>query len=342
MPKVSQKKQESITKSIFGFLKDNYFLFSVISMVLCGLAYLYQVLELRKWDIPLGMVDDMRFHYLLIIVLSIIYCFSATYLQEYINLKFDDNIPSFIVNKFIQRSLSQVNKVLSTDDKYKEVDGRAEETRQLCRKQKLHIIKTVLLAAAIGSLCFAPFFMLFFSIVLDADPLTILILYGVYTLIMIASTYWLSSWPAKKAVRKIRKDMRRKEKSANTYLGACESVIKLGLESTRRRRLKYGKTNRRSFKERIVAPITAIATFLIIMVLHLLSPPPNDYWIYTDGSNSDYVVVFESNDNLILKRADIKDDNISIFLDDQLHIRTAEKALKHTTFKKVIIENSAK
>ena len=127
-------------KTLLKIAKDNTFLFSLMPVVLSSLAYLYQVLELKKWEIPLGMVDGMRIQYLLIIVIGILYCFSASYLQEYIRLRFDRYVPSYMVNNFLRKNLRKMSRRLPVEDRN---DNKKEimRVKSLCNELRLSIAK---------------------------------------------------------------------------------------------------------------------------------------------------------------------------------------------------------
>lgn len=123
----------SIFKSLLRLLKENVFLVSLFSMVLCGFTYLYQVFELRKWEIPLGVVDGVKVQYLFVIVLGLLYFFSVAYLQEYIRLKFYYYVPVRLANKTMERLVKKIKKLFPDKIDWKS-RKRIEGIEAKCKK----------------------------------------------------------------------------------------------------------------------------------------------------------------------------------------------------------------
>lgn len=325
----------STLKTLLKTVKNNTFLFSAIPVVLCSLAYLYQVLELGYWEIPLGMVDGMRVQYLLIIVIGIFYCFSASYSQEYMRLKFDYYVPGYMTNNFLRKNLKKAAKQLSNKDKNNK-KNEIVQIKKLCNELRLSVAKSILLAVLLSFLCFLPFFMLFFVIVLNANVLSIILSCVLYILITIIFAYRFSGRLIRTEIRKIKSQIKKDGKTPEAYLAACGKLS--DMESTRIKKLANNNDANTTTLNHLAVPFTAIVMFFMCMLLHLFSLPQKDYWIYTDDNGNDFASVFELGDSFILKRATINNDEITIFLDDQMSINATGAPMKHSLFKKVTVK----
>ena len=217
-------------KNVFKFLKDNSFLISLSSAILCGLAYLYQVLELRKWNIPLGIVDGMRIQYLLIIIISILYCFSSAYLHEYIITNFNRHIATYMTSKFIQKNLKKLNTIPAIKLNTK-IAKRIEHADQLCNNSKRNIVRTIVSTIIMGYICFLPFYILFYTLVLNSNIPIVLGLYNFTIAIVIIFAFLFSRKPIRTIIRQKEKDINRTPNSAGAILSACEEII--NFESSR-------------------------------------------------------------------------------------------------------------
>lgn len=109
------------------------------------------------------------------------------------------------------------------------------------------------------------------------------------------------------------------------------------MESARIKELSNKNTNVIAL-DHLAVPLTAIVMFFICMLLNLFSLPRKDYWVYTDDSGNNFVSVFELGDSFILKRATIENDEVTIFLGDQMSMEVTGIPMKHFSFKKVTIE----
>jgi len=306
-------------------------------VVLCSLAYLYQVLELKNWEIPLGMVDGMRVQYLLIIVVGIFYCFSASYLQEYIRSKFDIYIPNYIAKTFLRKNLKKMAKQLSIG-KEKDIEEEITRARKTCNKLRLNIVKIIASVVLLGSICFFPFYALFFLIVLRVSIVSVFLFYVLTISSTVICAYYFSSRQTKKEIRATKKQIKNDGKTPESYIDACENVSKKESKRVENVCTSHDEGLNVTRLDRFTVPITAIVMFFICMLLNLCSPPQKDYWIYTDDNGNSFASVFDLGDGSILKHATIENDEIIIFLDDQIYIKTTGIPMKHVSFKKVTIE----
>lgn len=321
-------------KTLLKIAKDNTFLFSLMPVVLCSLAYLYQVLELEKWEIPLGMVDGMRIQYLLIIVIGILYCFSASYLQEYIRLRFDRYVPSYMVNNFLRKSLRKMARRLPVEDKN---DNKKEimRVKSLCNELRLSIAKSIFLVVLLSFLCFLPFYALFFVVVLNTNVLSVFLFYILTILVTVIFAYRFNGRQIRKKIHKVENQINKDGKTPKAYIVACGEISKM--ESARIKELSNKNTDVIAL-DHLAVPLTAIVMFFICMLLNLFSLPQKDYWVYTDDSGNNFVSVFELGDSFILKRATIENDEVTIFLGDQMSMEVTGIPMKLFSFKKVTIE----
>ena len=321
-------------KTLLKIAKDNTFLFSLMPVVLCSLAYLYQVLELEKWEIPLGMVDGMRIQYLLIIVIGILYCFSASYLQEYIRLRFDRYVPSYMVNNFHRKSLRKMARRLPVEDRN---DNKKEimRVKGLCNELRLSIAKSIFLVVLLSFLCFLPFYALFFVVVLNTSILYVFLFYILTILVTVIFAYRFNGRRIRKKIHKVENQINKDGKTPKAYIVACGEISKM--ESARIKELSNKNTDVIAL-DHLAVPLTAIVMFFICMLLNLFSLPQKDYWVYTDDSGNNFVSVFELGDSFILKRATIENDEVTIFLGDQMSMEVTGIPMKHFSFKKVTIE----
>lgn len=321
-------------KTLLKIAKDNTFLFSLMPVVLCSLAYLYQVLELEKWEIPLGMVDGMRIQYLLIIVIGILYCFSASYLQEYIRLRFDRYVPSYMVNNFLRKSLRKMARRLPVEDKN---DNKKEimRVKSLCNELRLSIAKSIFLVVLLSFLCFLPFYALFFVVVLNTNVLSVFLFYILTILVTVIFAYRFNGRQIRKKIHKVENQINKDGKTPKAYIVACGEISKM--ESARIKELSNKNTDVIAL-DHLAIPLTAIVMFFICMLLNLFSLPQKDYWVYTDDSGNNFVSVFELGDSFILKRATIENDEVTIFLGDQMSMEVTGIPMKLFSFKKVTIE----
>lgn len=322
-------------KTLLRIAKNNTFLFSLMPVVLCSLAYLYQVLELKKWEIPLGMVDGMRIQYLLIIVVGIFYCFSASYLQEFIRLRFDYYVPGYIANNFLRKNLRRIARQLPTKSKG-DNSNEIVRVKKLCNELRFSVAKSIFLATLLGSLCFLPFYMLFFVIVLNTSIPSVFLFYALTILTTVLFAYRFNGRQMRKEIRRIKNQIKKDDKTPEAYIIACGEISKL--ESARVKKLSnHNDTNAVSL-DYLAVPLTAIVMFFLCMLLNLCSLPQQDYWIYTNDDGENFASVFELGDSFILKRATIENDEITIFLDDQMSIKATGISMRHSLFKKVTVK----
>lgn len=322
-------------KTLLRIAKNNTFLFSLMPVVLCSLAYLYQVLELKKWEIPLGMVDGMRIQYLLIIVVGIFYCFSASYLQEYMRLRFDYYVPGYMANNFLRKNLRKIAKQLHIKGK-NDNNNEIVRVKKLCNELRFSVAKSIFLAVLLGSLCFLPFYMLFFVIVLNASILSVFLFYALTILVIVLFAYRFNGRQMRKEIRRIKNQIKEDDKTSEAYIIACEEISKI--ESARVKKLSDHKDANVISLDYLAVPLTAIVMFFLCMLLNLYSLPQKDYWIYTNDDGENFASVFELGDSFILKRATIENDEITIFLDDQMSIKTTGISMRHSLFKKVTVK----
>ncbi len=325
-------------KTIFKFIKEHTFIISLISIALCSLSYLCQVFELRKWSIPLGMVDGVRIQYILMAVAGIAYCSSIAYVQKFIISRFNRYIPSYLVCKFVKGNLKTINSLLPNNSDVNSIKDRIKNNRESCSSLKRGILKTLLLVIIVGSLCFFPFYIVFFVAILNSSLPVALACFFINTLIMIVLAFFTTRQPIAKNIKELKRQIRKGGKDlTNIRLDAC-----MKLENQEAARLKKHATiianARKSTFDYLITPLIAIATFFICILINNYTPPKNDYWIFTDTDGKNYALVFESGDHLIFKNAEISGENIRIFLHDQLSAKTDGLKLKHFVFQSVIIE----
>lgn len=331
-------KMISVFKSLFKIIKENTFVISLVSVGLCGLAYLYQVLELQKWEIPVGMVDGMRVQFLLIIVLGLAYCFAASFLHEYLRARFDCFVPTYLVNRFYQENLRKMSKLSSAKNNNAKMKS-IEDIKRKCRKLRRDIAGTIILTVLLGAICFLPFYALFFTIVLNSKPLMVIILYSMTIIISIILAYWFNSREARAEIKKLRNEINKTPKNQDAYITACS---KIGDLEHARLGVKMKEQDIANNSENSLAVVlTSVIMFILCMVVNLYSSPKKDYWVYTDDKGGNYASVFEAGDSLILKRIDIDGDNVVISLDEQLIIKTVDKPLKWYSFKNVTVRGVA-
>lgn len=321
-------------RTLLRIAKNNTFLFSLMPVVLCSLAYLYQVLELKKWEIPLGMVDGMRIQYLLIIVVGIFYCFSASYLQEYMRLRFDYYVSGYMANNFLRKNLRKIAK--RSLIKGKNNSSEITRVKKLCNELRFSIAKSIFLVVLLGSLCFLPFYMLFFVIVLNTSIPSVFLFYTLTILVTVLFAYHSNGRQTRKEIHRIKNQIKKDNKTSGAYVIACGEISKI--ESVRLKKLSNREDTNVFALDYLAVPLTAIVMFFLCMLLNLCSSPKKDYWIYTNDDGENFASVFELGDSFILKRATIENDEITIFLDDQMSVKTTGITMKHSLFKKVTVK----
>ncbi len=324
----------STLKTIFVFIKNNTFSISLVSAALCGLTYLYQVLMLRKWEIPLGMVDGLRMQYLFVIVLGLLYFFSAAYLQEYIRLRFYYYVPIRLANKTVEQLMKKARKTFP--DKFKgNVSKRIEKIECRCKKIRYGILKTIIFVVLIGALCFLPIYILYFILILNSDWLMVLVLFCFTMCVMIASVYLIVGKPARNKIKCVKEKYINDNSTFENYLSACneivcyEEVMLLEADS---------KKQHSDNVDYLTVAITAIAMFFFGMSMSFCSAPPKKYWVYVSESGDNYASVFEIGDIFVLKRIDIEDNYTKLVLNDQLIVNAGDKKFTLCTFEDVLVE----
>lgn len=317
-------------KSLLKFIRENTFILSILSIALCGLAYLYQVFELRKWEIPLGMVDGMETQYLLVIVIGACYCFSAAYMQEYMQLKFNLYVPSYITNNFIRKTFKRMCKQFPTEKDSNAIKEIMKVERE-CNNLRHNIAKSIFIAVLMSFICFFPFYALFFVVVLNTSMPSVFLFYSITIAVSAILAYYFNSKQIRKEIHKAKVQLK---DNNGTYTTACEKIS--SIESKRLETLPRNTP----IMNNLTVPITSVVMFFICMMLSLYSSPPKDYWIYTDDSGNNFASVFELGESSILKRAIIENEEITIFLDEQMRLGTADKPMQRCSFEKVIVKKS--
>lgn len=324
-----------VFKFLFKLLKENTFLISLVSVTLCSLAYLYQVLWLQKWKIPLGVADGIKVQYLFVIVLGLLYFFSAAYLQEYIRLRFYYYVPIRLANKTIERLMKKIKKLFP--DK---IDGdskkRIERIEARCKRIRCGILSTIVVAILMGVLCFLPFFALFFILILDSNWLMVLILFCSVMFTTILAAYLIISKSTKKRIRLIEEKNVKSDGVFEDYLSACKEIV--DYEEARFDEMESEKRSNSDNANYLVVFVTAIVMFAFGMFVKLSSTPPKEYWICAFENGNSYASVFETNDIFVLKRVIIEGDSIKLILNEQIIVNAGEKVFKHYTFEKVSVE----
>lgn len=300
----------------------------------CSLAYLCQAFEFKKWEVPLGMVDGMMIQYLFVVVVAMLYYFSFMCLQAYVRSKFELYVPEYIMCKFIYRNLEKAGELLS-NRRSNGVKKEINTVKVSCAGLKKNILKTIIPVVISGILCFIPFYMLFFIIVLNSDFISAFCLYVSTVVPAILVTYKMSGLPVRKAIKKIKKDIEKTNNDPQAHIVACGKIKSIESKIIK----EEDKSNSTIYIMNITILVTTAVMFFAYILVHLYSPPKKDYWVYTDENGNAYVSVIENGDTSILKYAEIDGGNIKIFLDKQLYVKLSDKNLKHIKFDEVTIQN---
>ena len=205
----------------------------------------------------------------------------------------------------------------------------------LCNELRLSIAKSIFLVVLLSFLCFLPFYALFFVVVLNTSILSVFLFYILTILVTVIFAYRFNGRRIRKKIHKVENQINKDGKTPKAYIVACGEISKM--ESARIKELSNKNTDVIAL-DHLAVPLTAIVMFFICMLLNLFSLPQKDYWVYTDDSGNNFVSVFELGDSFILKRATIENDEVTIFLGDQMSMEVTGIPMKHFSFKKVTIE----
>ncbi len=321
-------------KSILDFLRQNIFLTTVMSIILCSLAYLYQILTLQKWNIPIGSVNGMQTQFLFTVVVSLLYCFTYTYTQEYIRKQFEMYVPTYLVYKFGTKMMRKVAK-FSMIEENKKLEKGIRKTILEGKSSKNNILRTMLFAILLSMMIFLPFFMLYFITILGISALATLILFAVSIIFIISLEFFTSGREIRRKIRQYTKQLRNDKNNPLSYTCAYNKLANEELK----RLLKLKKGNHTSYKYIATTSVVSILLFVTYMLLHLYYFTKSDYWIYTDTDGTKYVSVFEAGENTILKRAETNNDTITIYLNDQIYINATDKLIHYNHFSDVVVKN---
>ena len=303
-----------------SFLRENAFIFSAFPIIVCSIAYFQQILELQlKWDVSAGIIDGMKMQYLFLIAISLAYCISMAFIQEYINKLFIKNTPSLIRYKYVQKLLKTITKL---NAKHYSKKTTLMNVKKSLHSYRLFLLKSIIISALIGSLIYLPFFLLFYILVLNVNFQAALVYFLISMASLLATQYILISKKTKDEIRTYK--VQNKKLDYKTCISICEKLM------------EHDKPQ----EEKTNFIISAIITIfmLIICIILRIAYIQKDFWIYTDDSNNSYAVVFETSNNIITKKADIDGDKITIHLNDQLYISPSGLQTKHIKFNTTIIE----
>lgn len=303
--------------------------------MLCGITYLYQALELKNWEVPIGMVDGVRIQFLFLIIVEILYCLTCVYTQEFLRIKFKTYVPKLLIYNFENQCLKRIAKLPSIrfDNKLKSDLAMLTNNSKLLRRGFTKTILTIIVQSLIF---FFPFYTLSFTQVLNTGFKSTIVLFLVTVLVIIIIEFFGCRFEVSKEIRKLKRMIReRKDDDTLSYLKAYRE---LSDNTLRRITTQEETTNPIKSMNHTTTLIIAILMFMVYMLLNLYSTTKKEYWIYQDDSGSNYASVIEMGDSAILKRIEIDGDNAIIYLNDQLQLKTTNVKLKYYKFTEVTIE----
>ncbi len=202
---------------------------------------------------------------------------------------------------------------------------------------KRNILKDIVKLVTLGFMCFFPFFILFYSIVLKANIFIILLSFIVTIMTNVATTYYWCSKTRRREINEAKKVIRESNYSCDTILSSC---LKLGRKEKNRIGLKK-ETNKDSGWRILNYPTIGVITtifFILSMLVSIYVYTEKSYWVFTSNDET-FVSVLESGDRIILKRAEIDygNNNVRIYLNKQLEIQSIGANMERITFDNVEI-----
>lgn len=102
---------------IVSFLKENTIVVTITTATLYALAYLYQILIFKKWQISPETIERVSPQFMFIIVSGIVYSFSASVHQLFLLTKFKQVAPTYFVNSFLHKTLRRYKNTEQLNEK---------------------------------------------------------------------------------------------------------------------------------------------------------------------------------------------------------------------------------
>lgn len=314
---------------IVSFLKENTIVVTITTATLYALAYLYQILIFKKWQISPETIERVSPQFMFIIVSGIVYSFSASVHQLFLLTKFKQVAPTYFVNSFLHKTLRRYKNTEQLNEKQIDLVSIVAENCKDIKKKVLRYITTSLI---LSFLFFFPFYAVFYITFLNFDLLEIIVSFSFYTIISIIFLFLFTSSSARRILRT--KKMKFKTiNNPDTIFNTCYYLA--NHEAARLRDEIDVLNNKNTFTDysRIIFP--TIITFLLMLAVRFIQPLTREYWCFT-YNNIDYVIVYQSGQTTISKQAKIDNEhNLVILLNEQLRIDTYSINIKYTRFQSV-------
>ncbi len=322
------RKLESDYLKALDFLKNNAFIVSASTAFLYAIAYLYQLLIFRKWQISLGFIDQVWPQFFFITIFGLIFCILISIHQLFLLNKSKQIIPTYFANSFIKKSLRKSKKLAKPDKEQVELFDTVINECRIVRRKMLCSFFTVIL---LSILIFFPFYLLFYITVFDYGLLAISVSFLIYLLFSFSIIPLSSSKGARKFLHKKKMHLK-SNPDISKIIHTCQEVA--GREKQRlEKQIEASNSSRLTKITRIIAP--TIITFLTMLAAKYLQALPTNYWTFT-YDNEDYAIVYQSGHSAISKRIEVDDyNNLTILLDEQIYIDITSFDLRHQEFNSV-------
>ena len=161
-------------------------------------------------------------------------------------------------------------------------------------------------------------------IVVGSNIWATLLSYLTATICILVSHYIYVSESIRNKIRTYKKEFNGK-KDIKAYMGICEKILDIDTNKN---------TNINETGSNIGFLMSAIFMFITCIVMHLTAVQKS-FWIYTDCNDDKYAMILESNDFVLMKKVDIDEDNITIYLDRQLYMKSSDLHMKYISFKNI-------
>lgn len=323
-----EKKLESDYSKTLDFLKNNAFIVSASTAFLYAVAYLYQLLIFRKWQIPIGFIDQVWPQFFFITIFGLIFCTSISIHQLFLFNKSKQIIPTYFANSFIKKFLRKSKKLAKTDKEQAELYDMVINE---CRIVKRKTLSSFFIALLLSILIFFPFYLLFYITVFDYGLLAISVSFLIYLLFSFLIIPFSSSKGARKILHK-KKICLKSNPDVSRIVHTCQEVARKE-EQRLKKQIEASNNSRLTRITRIIAP--TIITFLTMLATKYLQVLPTNYWIFT-YDDKDYAIVYQLGRNTVSKRIEVDDsNNLTILLDEQIYIDISSFNLRHQKFNSV-------
>lgn len=313
---------------------------AVISTALGALSYCYHCAILNGWNISVDYLTVFRSDKILYFLLfGVMYFILITLLQPYLSSK-STRLLMIVCAYSALSKMENVFLKLELSNKYPSTISKIEGIKTRCKQVGRQIGLKTLIAYIVGILLYTGLYCLLVYVVAgDTQQHTSLATITYMTCCVFLGSICHTFLTIPSEVTDLKDKVCRLEDSAVSTSQKLDNIVSvadsIAMVLTKLKNSKSGVE--RSIMSLTTADIGGMVASSILMgaaiifIGYLTPKMQKDFWIYNNGSET-YAVVYVEGERIFLKRADIQDDSIRIYLDKQIITTGTDKSLVYYKF----------